>query len=149
MKKLLATCMLVVLAVQVAVADDVVTKDINKLPIAAREMIKKYFPEVNISYIKIDKEFLQSTNYEAVLTNGFEIDFDSKGEWKEVDCKRTAVPAALVPDFIKRYVAENFPQERIVKIERERKGYKWYTAELSNGLDAEFDRNGNFLRLDD
>ena len=40
----------------------------------------------------------------------------------------------------------NFPTVLIVKIERGRKGY---SIEMNNGLDADFDTAGMFLRLDD
>ena len=83
MKKMLAMFILAMLTMQVAIAGDVVTKDVNKLPASARETIKKHFPQTKISYIKIDKDLFKSTTYEATLTNGVEIDFDSKGEWMQ------------------------------------------------------------------
>lgn len=146
MKKIVAMFILVMATMQVTFATDVVTKDVSKLPTIARETIKKHFPQAKISYIKIDKDIFQSATYEATLTNGVEMDFNSKGEWTEVDCKKAAVPAALIPATVSKYVGENFPGQHIVKFERYRKGYK---AELANGLDVEFDRFGGFLKLDD
>lgn len=146
MKKMLAMFILAMLTMQVAIAGDVVTKDVNKLPASARETIKKHFPQAKISYIKIDKDLFKSTTYEATLTNGVEIDFDSKGEWMEVDCKKEEVPAAFIPASVSQYVKENFPGQRIVKFERGRRGYD---AELANGLDVKFDVYGGFLKLDD
>ena len=145
MKKMLAFMLVAVWAVQVAFADDVVTKDSNKLPDAARVVLKKQFPNINISYIKIDKELFQTT-YEAVLTSGVEVKFDSEGKWIEVDCKKAEVPVSFVLAPIKKYVQENFQNEPIVKIERERRGF---TVELGNGLDLEFDKDGKILRMDD
>lgn len=147
MKKIVAVLAVAVMSVQMAFADhDVVTTDESRLPVAARETIKKNFPDAKISYVKIEKDFFQSANYEATLTNGMEIDFNSKGDWIEVDCKRQAVPAAFIPAPVKEYVETNFPTALIVKIERDRKGYD---IEMNNGLDAEFTPTGAFLRLDD
>ena len=146
MKKLVAMFVLAVLTLQVAIAGDVVTKDETQLPVAAREVIKKNFPQAKISYIKIDKDIFQSKTYEATLTNGTEIEFNSKGEWVEVDCKKAIVPASLIPVNVAKYVKDNFAGQHIVKIERVRKGYE---TELNNGLDVKFDMNGNFMRLDD
>lgn len=145
MKKMLSFMLVAILAVQVVMADDVVTKDSNKLPNAARVVLKQQFPNVNISYIKIDKELFQTT-YEAVLTSGVEVKFDSEGKWIEVDCKNAEVPMSFVSASIKKYVQDNFPDELIVKIERERRGV---TVELRNGLDLEFDNNGDIVRIDD
>lgn len=146
MKKIVAMFIMAMLTMQVAIADDVVTKDVNKLPTLARETIQKHFPDSKISYIKIDKDMFQSATYEVTLTNGAEIDFDSNGQWMEIDCKKMTVPAVFIPAAVSKYVRENFPEEHIVKFERGRKGYD---AELSNGLDVKFDRNGGFLKLDD
>ena len=147
MKKIVAVLAVAVMSVQMAFADhDVVTRDENRLPAAARETIKQNFPDAKISYIKIEKDFFQSANYETTLTTGMEIDFNSKGDWIEVDCKRQAVPAGFIPASVKEYVETNFPTVLIVKIERGRKGY---SIEMNNGLDADFDTAGMFLRLDD
>ena len=146
MKKIVAMCVMAILALQVAIAGEVVTKDESQLPVAARQLIKKHFPQTKISYIKIDKDLFKSTTYEATLTNGTEIDFDSKGEWREIDCKKSSVPAAFIPNYISGYVNSNFTGDKIVKIERERKGYE---AKLSNGIDVKFDVHGKLLKLDD
>ena len=135
------------LVIPTMMADDVVTKDQTKLPVEARNFIGKNFGDQKISYIKIDKEFLQSTKYEAVLTNGVEIDFDSKGNWTEIDCKKHPVPAAIIPAYAQEYVTSNFSDEFITQIERNRLGIK---VELNkNDLEISFDTKGNVRRLDD
>lgn len=50
-----------------------------------------------------------------LLTDRTEIDFDKKGNWLEVDCKKSAVPEALIPVPVKEYVKANFPREIITK----------------------------------
>lgn len=146
MKKFVAMFIMAMLTAQVAIAGDVVTKDVNSIPASARETIKKHFPESKISYIKIDKDLFESTTYQAVLTDGSEIDFNSKGEWMDVDCKKGAVPVAFIPAPVGQYVKANFDGSFIVKIERERQFYK---VELNNDLDLVFDKAGTFLRMDD
>lgn len=146
MKKILSMMVMAFLAIQFAVAGEVVTKDEMQLPLAARNFISQHFTKPQVSYIKIDSEFLKGKKYEAVLTNGVEIDFDSKGEWTEVDCKKGTVPASIVPGYIKEYVAANFAGNTIQQIERNRHGVE---VELNNDLSLKFDKNGNFRRLDD
>ncbi len=147
MKKLFfLLVMMVGLSVQ-AMAKDVITRDVNQLPQAARTTIQKHFPKAKLSYIKIDKDFLEAATYEAIFEDGTQIEFNSKGEWTEVDSKLNPVPAALIPANIKNYLKQNFPNIAVEKIERHRKG--GYDVELKNDLSAEFDAQGNFLRLDD
>ncbi|WP_369695841.1 PepSY-like domain-containing protein [uncultured Duncaniella sp.] len=47
---------------------------------------------------------------------------------------------------IATYVKQNHKGSRIIGIEKKRNGYE---IELSNDLDLEFDKQGNFIRFDD
>ena len=122
MKKVLSILVMAIVAVQFAFAGDVITQDAKQLPLPARNFINQYFSKPQISHIKIESEILQTKKYEVLLTDRTEIDFDKKGNWLEVDCKKAAVPAALVPTSVKEYVKTNFPREIITKIERGRSG---------------------------
>lgn len=127
----------------VSCKDLIITAD--KLPSAAQAFIKEYFPQSAVSYAKKDKELLKTT-YEVVLQDGTEIEFDAKGQWDKVDCKRSAVPAALVPGIIAAYVQANFPGQTVVKIDKEPYGHE---IELSGDLELKFDKNGKLLKVDD
>lgn len=128
-------------------AKDVITRDMNNLPVAARTMIKKHFPNAKLSYIKMDKDFMEAATFEAVFEDGTQIDFNKKGEWTEVDCKLTPVPAALIPAAIQAYLKQNFPDVGVENIEKMRKG--GFEVELHNDLSVRFDAKGKFMRLDD
>ena len=80
------------------------------------------------------------------MADGTELEFDQSGAWTDVDCKNKAVPAAIVPEAIGQYVADNYASLTIVQIERENYGYD---IELSNGLDIRFDRDYNVTRVGD
>jgi hypothetical protein len=130
---------------QVACADnDVVTKDLRKLPVKAKEFIEACFSNETVSYIKIDKEILTSS-YEVVFTSGVEIDFNNDGDWKEIDCRPLPVPEDIIPGVMLDYVGQNFPEASVVKIKRKKR----YELKLSNELELEFDKNGKFLKMDD
>lgn len=145
MKKILSILVLAVVAVQFAFAGDVITKDAKELPLTARNFINQYFSKPQISYIKIDSEFL-SKKYEVILTDRTEIEFDRKGNWTEVDCKKNAIPSALIPVSIKDYVNTNFPSEIITKIERNGMGLE---VELANDFSLKFNKQGKFVSMDD
>lgn len=144
MKKILSILVLAMVAVQFAFAGDVVTHDSKKLPAAASNFISQYFSKPQISYIKIDSEFFSKT-YEVILTDRTEIEFDKKGNWMEVDCKKSAVPAALVPAFVKNYVKSNFPHQIITKIERK----NGVEVELDNDFSLKFNKKGQLVDIDD
>lgn len=145
MKKVLSILVFTLVAVQFAFAGDVITKDEKQLPLPARNFINQYFSEPHISYIKIDSEFLSKT-YEVILTNRTEIEFDRKGNWMEVDCKKNAVPANLVPVNIKDYVKANFPNQIITKLERKSVGLE---VELANDFSLQFNKKGVLIDMDD
>ena len=52
----------------------------------------------------------------------------------------------LVPEQIRSYVRQNFPDTKFVKIE---KGYRGYEVKLTNRLELTFDLNFNLVDIDD
>ena len=126
-------------------AKDIVSHDVNVLPDAARSVLKKQF-DSGISLIKIDKEFAHSQEYEVILTDGTEVTFDSKGNWKNIEREsHKSVPKFFVPAAVATYVKSNHGGTRIIGIEKERKGYE---VTLSDGLDLKFDKEGRFVKYD-
>lgn len=147
MKKILSLLVLAIMAVQFSFASDVITKDMNALPLSARNFINRHFTKPQVAHIKIDKDMLQAAKYEVVLTDGTEIDFDSEGNWEEVSAKKGKLPASVIPGFAVSYLkAHNFASEGVTKVERDRKGYE---VELSTGVSFKFDKKGNFKKADD
>lgn len=100
------------------------------LPKAAQTFLSKYFSGDDV--LKAEKDQgRRGMEYEVDLSSGAEIDFTENGDWKEVKAARgTAVPAAIVPSAISKYVSTNFKGQSIVEISRKRGGYE---VELSNG----------------
>jgi len=116
------------------------TITVNDLPKNAQQFLSEYFPGVETLSVKFE-----DGEYEVVLSNGAKIDFDRKGEWKEVDCHMQAIPSAIIPTAIANYVHEKFPENFIVKIGKDKNRYE---VELNNDMDLVFDKNGNFLHID-
>ena len=105
MKKILSLLVLAIVAVQLSFAADVITKDINQLPLPARNFINPHFTNPEAAQIKPVKYLMESTMYEVLLVDGTEIDFDSKGIWEEVSAKKgKTVPATVVPGFAANYL---------------------------------------------
>ena len=115
---------------------------VNQLTAQVKTFVQKHFQGKSIIYAEKDL-----TTYECRLSDGTQIDFYRKGDWKKVDTENmSAVPSALVPNLIKQYVQSTFPGAKITKIEKERYGYD---IELSNDLELKFNHQGALLRMDD
>lgn len=145
MKKFLALLFMVFLTLQATFAGDVITQDAKQLPLMARNFINRHFTRPQISYIKIDSEFL-SKKYEVVLSDRTKIEFDGDGEWEEVDGKRNNIPATIIPAHIKQYVEANYPGVSFTKIERDRGEVE---VELTNRLSLTFNKKGQLIDIDD
>ncbi|AIM38232.1 PepSY-like domain-containing protein [Sphingobacterium sp. SG20118] len=118
----------------------------NELPANAQTFIKNNFATNQISSTIEEKEKLFSKEYKVILNNGTKIEFDKSGNWEEVDGEKTAIPLKIVPTAIQNYVTKSFPDTQIVKI---KKSSRKYEVEISNGIDLEFNKKGEFIRIDD
>ncbi|MBQ0117670.1 MAG: PepSY-like domain-containing protein [Flavobacterium sp.] len=117
----------------------------NQLPAKAQTFINTYFKNVPLSYATEKKEYYIVNEYKVKLQNGVEIEFDSSGDWKEVDGNHTALPSGFLPKKITTYIAKSFPKNKVIKAEVKR----WkYEIEITNGLDLEFNKSGDFIKID-
>ena len=124
---------------------DTYTHDINVLPAAAQTILKNNFKS-EVNHIKIEKDWGRVSEYDVILSDGSEITFDTAGNWKDIEVKRTAsVPDSFIPQEIATYVKQNQKNAKITGIEKNRSGYE---IELSNGVDMKFNKDGKFLRYD-
>lgn len=145
MKKFMLTVIVVFLTLNIAWADADRPVTIEQLPQKAQQFLKKYYPQVGLSFAKEDSDWM-SKEYEVVLTNGVKIEFAANGEWKSVERKADAVPADIVPQQIKDYVKQNYPDARITKIDRDRRDYE---VSLSNRLELTFNKEFRLIEIDD
>ena len=99
---------------------------IGELPAVSRQFIETHFSGAEVSYAKVDEEWMEK-------------------DYK-VDCKTRAVPAGIVPPQIREYVAKNFPGRHVTAIEQGRRNYE---VELDNGIDLKFDLKFRLTDIDD
>lgn len=145
MKKLVLTLSVFFAAIGVACADVDRPIEVDKLPDAAQKFLKQYFPDANVSLAKVDVELVYK-EYDVLLTDGTRVDFNNSGEWIGVDCKFATVPEGIVPRQIVDYVAKNYPNANILRIERDRHTYE---VSLSNRLELTFDKKFKIVDIDD
>lgn len=113
----------------------------EKLPEEAQEMLQEHFPKAKVSLIKVDRHLLKKTDYDVRLTNGTTVEFSNKGKWTSVDCGTKAVPEALIPSAIRRYVSKNYSGVTIVSIRKRTTGYD---IGLSDQITLKFNLLGQF-----
>lgn len=133
------------LGVMAAKADNdrVITKE--GLPAKAQQFVNTYFAGSKVSYVKEERDFFER-NYEIVFADGSKVEFGRNGEWIDVDCRYTSVPLEIVPDAIRLYVKEHFPDAKIIEVERKRGNYE---VKLSDKLELVFDKKLKIKDIDD
>ena len=131
--------------ISAAYADDdrAITKE--QLPKAAQEFLSKYFPTQKIALAKEETDFLDKT-YEVIFVDGAKVEFSRNGEWKEVNCKFSAVPDGIVPAQILKYIDQNHEGAKVIEIDRDKRDWE---VKLDNGLDLKFDLQFRLIEIDD
>lgn len=125
--------------------DKVTTTDAEKLPVAARNFIASNFSDTRISIIKIDKEHVGGTSYDVLLENGYNLEFNNKGAWTEIDGGVNSLSETLIPDPVVLCVKRHFPGYAVASMEREKKRIN---VKLTNGTELEFNLKGELIELD-
>ena len=145
MKKLvlLLVCMFSMSTVMMADNDKPI--QIGQLPTTAQTFITTHFKNAKVALAKQETELFDKS-YDVIFTNGEKVEFNKSGEWTEVNCKINGVPDAIVPQAIKDYVKANYPDARILKIERDRHEYE---VKLSNRWEITFDNQMRVIDIDD
>ena len=145
MRRLFLVAAVVFMSLGVACANADRPIAVENLPQKAQQFIKKYFANVGVTYVTEDRDVI-SKDYEVMFADGTKVDFAGNGEWTSVECKGVAVPADIVPQQIKDYVKQNYPDMQIRKIDRDRNDYE---VSLSNRLELTFNKDFKLIEIDD
>lgn len=151
MKKILMFATAIILATTgtfaatCCVHDDDKPITFEELPAKTKEFVGKHFAKEQVSYVTLDNDII-SKEYTLVFLSGTKLEFDGDGEWTEVDCRYSNVPAALVPDKIKEYVKAQYPQSKITELKREHGNWE---AKITGGLELTFSSDYRLIDVDD
>ena len=113
----------------------------NQLPANAQAMLKQHFGDRMPLIVTMDWD-----DYTIMYDSGEKVEFDKQGNWKDIDCRSSQVPTALIPEQIKANIRTSFPGTTILKLDRNRRGYE---VKLNNGLEIEFNRQFQVIDIDD
>lgn len=141
--KIMIVALIATITVSVsAIADNDKPINVTQLPAVAQQVIKSHFGGKKVALAKQESGIIDK-KYDVVFTDGSKIEFDRKGQWTEIDCRKSAVPTKLVPAAITKQVKANYAGQTIVRIEKDRNEYE---VKLSNGIEITF--NGKFQVID-
>lgn len=127
-----------------AMADNDKPVTVEQLPAAAQQFIKANFADRTVSIAKMESGLIEKS-YDVLFTNGDRVEFDRNGNWTEVQCPQTAVPASVVPAQVADYVKKAQAAAKIVKIEKDRSNTE---VSLSNGVELTFNKNYQVVDID-
>jgi hypothetical protein len=119
----------------------------ENLPASIKEFLSNHFID-KFAAAKKEKD-----EYDVVLRDGTEIEFDLNGNLKSIEVipnRGYSVPESVMPEAINTYIKSKYPNRLVEEFEvKTNKNYK-YKVELSGYPEIEllFDANGNFIRLD-
>lgn len=117
----------------------------DELPAEAKSFVDKHFAKEEVSHVTLDND-LYSKEYTLVFLSGTKLEFNGDGAWKEVDCRYSHVPEAIVPTAIATYVKEHYPNSKITELKRE---HGHWEAKITGGLELTFNNNYKLVDIDD
>ena len=117
----------------------------EELPIKAQKFVTTYFSSQTIRFVRMEIE-VTKTEYTVRFENGMEIEFNSNGDWEEVESHSECLPSGFLSEMILNFLNKNHPNYCLNEIARDRHKIE---VELANGLEIVFNKSGEFLRYDD
>ena len=116
---------------------------VKKLPPEATTFLEANFKGIQIQ--EMYKETEGTTfKYEVKLTNGTEIEFSSRGRWKEIESQTTSLPTTMLQATVGQYIQKTYPGAKITEI---KKGIRFNFVEINDETMLQFDSSGNFYRI--
>ena len=145
MKKIIIALAAMLTFTGIASADHDRPIQFENLPEKARKFVKAWFPDEKLAFAKQETDFME-VSYEVMFVTGTKVEFNSTGEWTEVNCRYSTLKPELVPSQIVSSVSQMYPDVKFVKIE---KNYRGYEVELTNGLELTYNQAFELVDIDD
>lgn len=145
MKKLVLFLICVFTVSVYSFADNDKAIQVGELPMNAQSFITKYFKGQKVAMVKQESGLFYK-NYDVIFTSGEKLEFDGSGNWSEVKSLKGGVPSEIIPSQIKEYLKANYPDEKVLQIERSKNEYE---VKLSNRWEIKFDSKFRVIDIDD
>lgn len=112
------------------------------IPNVANSFLNNYYPYSKIKSVLQEDIMGFGKSYKVSLDSATVIIFDEKGLWKEISDTKGA-DKDLLPVTASEYISNEFPIEKIIKIEIKKSNF---FVQLSNKKILSFEENGNLLK---
>lgn len=119
----------------------------SNLPSSAESFLNKHFPDSQMTSVETDDD----NDVEVTLENGIRVKFDRRGTWEEINTKKNGLSESLkklLPNQTLNYIAKNYPERSIRKVERKKYGYE-VTLNKPNAISLKFTKGGAFIPEDE
>lgn len=144
MKRTMLIFACVITLVTSACADNYQPITRDQLPQKAQTFLSTFFSESKASLMRKDFD-VTGISYDVIFTDGCKVEFDSKGNWTEVDCINHPIPEGIVPAAIENVVKTQYPNAHVVQIEIDRREYD---VKLSNRVELTFNKKMQMIDID-
>ncbi len=115
----------------------------NEIPNEITTYVTTHFPTNNIIRVTEDKDGTRKS-YDVVLSGNIKLEFNRQREITDIDSS-SRLPDSVIPQAIRDYVSENYPDNFITDWELEDNHQQ---VGLNNDIDLEFSMDGVFIRVD-
>ena len=115
----------------------------NEIPNEITTYVTTHFPTNNIIRVTEDKDGTRKS-YDVVLSGNIKLEFNRQREITDID-SNSQLPDSVIPQAIRDYVSENYPDNFITDWELEDNHQQ---VGLNNDIDLEFSMDGVFIRVD-
>ena len=115
----------------------------NEIPNEITTYVTTHFPTNNIIRVTEDKDGTRKS-YDVVLSGNIKLEFNRQREITDIDSS-SRLPDSVIPQAIRDYVSENYPDNFITDWELEDNHQQ---VGLNNDVDLEFTMDGEFIRVD-
>lgn len=116
---------------------------VRTLPLEATNFLEANFKGIQIQEMYKEKEGA-SFKYEVKLANGAEVEFSSRGRWREAESKTTSLPTTMFQPSVGQYIQKNYAGARITEV---KKGIRFNFVEIDDKVVLQFDSEGNFNKI--
>lgn len=143
MKKIILGLSFLTFGVYTASAQKKEKIDVAQVPSEIHIFVKKHYPNAEIKKAYLDAEEVENINYDIILSNKTELEFDKKFRLQEIESKK-GVTLALLPKDVVKYVTENYPGQPIIEWSHDKED-KEQEVTLKNKTELKFNSRGKFI----
>lgn len=116
----------------------------SELPQPARQLLRTYFPGARVLQCVHSRTW---NEYGVKVSGGYDLEFDRKGRWEEIDSHDNPLDSSLVkllPAPVAEYLEQHYPGAKVESMEQRKNVYKITLVRPETHL--YFSKTGEFVK---